>query len=213
MLRVSVVTPAVGEPITLDEARNYLRVNQTADDALIGDMISTARRYAENYISRVFLTQTLDIGYPDWPGGASAGYFDRRVREAGIGPNWLPGQASGVIEIPRSPLQSVVSVQYVDQAGVTQTLPSTEYQLRKSEPAQITPALNRAWPITHPQSIEPVIIRVVCGYGAASDVPRTIKAGMLLWLAHLYLNRGDVSAEPPQTVADLLSIEDFGRYG
>lgn len=40
------------EPVTLTEAKNYIRVDTDADDLLITNMIEQARIYLENYICR-----------------------------------------------------------------------------------------------------------------------------------------------------------------
>lgn len=40
------------EIITRDEAKNFMRVDTTADDDLIDDMIESARSYCENFISK-----------------------------------------------------------------------------------------------------------------------------------------------------------------
>ena len=45
----SVVTPAASEPITLTEAKNFLRVDGSDDDALITALISAAREMCEQY--------------------------------------------------------------------------------------------------------------------------------------------------------------------
>ena len=39
------------EPVTLAEARNYLRITNTQDDDLVASMITSARRQAEEYIN------------------------------------------------------------------------------------------------------------------------------------------------------------------
>ena len=40
------------EPVTLDEAKNWLRIDTTADDTLITNLIISARRKAERYLNR-----------------------------------------------------------------------------------------------------------------------------------------------------------------
>ena len=56
----SVVTPAASEPITLTEAKNFLRVDGSDDDALIGALISAAREMCEQYTRRILVTTTID---------------------------------------------------------------------------------------------------------------------------------------------------------
>ncbi|MFZ4124566.1 MAG: head-tail connector protein [Rickettsiales bacterium] len=63
------ITPPASEPVTLAEAKNYLRVEHTADDALIGLMITAARESAEAYLGTSFITQrwkmTVEDGLPE----------------------------------------------------------------------------------------------------------------------------------------------------
>ena len=49
------------EPITLEEAKNYLRIGNNADDTLITSQISAARELAENYLSRDILPRSRQV--------------------------------------------------------------------------------------------------------------------------------------------------------
>ena len=49
------------EPITLAEAKNYMRITNNVDDALITSQITAARELAENYISRDILPRTRQV--------------------------------------------------------------------------------------------------------------------------------------------------------
>jgi uncharacterized phiE125 gp8 family phage protein len=46
------IEPPASEPLSLAEAKNYLRVQHDADDALIAAMISAARMQAESRTRR-----------------------------------------------------------------------------------------------------------------------------------------------------------------
>lgn len=59
-----IITPAAGEPLSVASARSFLRVETTADDALIGTMISAARDIAEKLTGRLFAAQTLRVSFP-----------------------------------------------------------------------------------------------------------------------------------------------------
>ena len=63
------VTPPAVEPLTLQEAKDHLRVDHTDDDSLIDPMIKTARMYAEGKTRRALITQTWDWlldSFPAW---------------------------------------------------------------------------------------------------------------------------------------------------
>lgn len=49
------------EPITLDRAKQYLRVDAADDDVLIQGLITAAREYAEGFQNRVFVSPDPDV--------------------------------------------------------------------------------------------------------------------------------------------------------
>ena len=52
------ITPPAVEPITVADAKLWLKVDNEADDALIEVLISAAREYCEHYCNRAFIRQT-----------------------------------------------------------------------------------------------------------------------------------------------------------
>jgi uncharacterized phiE125 gp8 family phage protein len=63
-------TSATAEPLTLEEAKLHLRVENAEDDALIGTLISAAREAAETFLGRVIPERQFEIvldGYPETP--------------------------------------------------------------------------------------------------------------------------------------------------
>lgn len=167
-LRVT-VAPTV-EPVTLEEAKLHLRVDDdnTTEDDLIESLITVAREHAEAFTNRAFLQQTLRMKMDEFP---------------------------CVIQLPRPQLISVSSIQYVDTAGVTQTLSASLYRVDSdSDPARITPAYGQSWPST--QDITgAVTVTYVAGYGAAATaVPTGIRQAILMLIGTLYENREDIIA-------------------
>lgn len=49
------------EPITLERAKLYLRVDSGDDDTLIESLITAAREYAEGFQNRVFVSSDPDV--------------------------------------------------------------------------------------------------------------------------------------------------------
>jgi uncharacterized phage protein (predicted DNA packaging) len=47
--------------LTTAEAKNYLKIDTSADDTLISDMVDAATNYCENYLGLNFITQTIDV--------------------------------------------------------------------------------------------------------------------------------------------------------
>jgi len=160
---LKLVTAPIIEPVTLEEARVHCKVTSTAEDFLLELAIRAAREHAEAYTGRRFVTQTWD-------------YF-------------LDCLPIGEIELPYGPLVSVTSVKYFDEAGVEQTLATSEYQVdASSDPGRIAPAYGKSWPSARAQ-LNAVTVRFVCGYGGLASVPFSIKAAILLIVGHLFEHR------------------------
>lgn len=156
-------SPPSEEPITLQEARAHLRLDDGEDEYLQA-LITAARRHCEAFQGRVYVTQSWDL--------------------------YLNGFPSGYIRIPLPPLQEISSITYRDSSGELQTLDPSEYVVdRFREPGMLCPARGRSWPATYPE-INSVQICFVAGYGMAADVPREVKQAILLKLADLYEHRG-----------------------
>lgn len=159
-----VIDPPTSEPVTPAEAKASpsFRVVGATDDADITALIKTARETAEAITRRAFITQTLELV--------------------------LDGFPTGGIELYCPPIQSVTSIKYIDTDGVEQTLSSDLYDLDSdSEPGMVAPAYGESWPATQDQ-INAVRVRYVAGYGAAADVPASIKTWIKMRAGTLYDN-------------------------
>jgi uncharacterized phiE125 gp8 family phage protein len=177
-----VVTPADDEPISLAEAKVHLRLGDgTDEDALILDLISTAREMAEHYTGRALAPQTLEMALPAFPRCASA------------------------IELDMPPVTSVVSVKYTDTVGVEQTL-DPKYRLSAfGTQRNVMPTFGNSWPSTGCDP-EAVRIQYVAGYVACPDAARS---AMLLTIGALYEDRE--TAELPAGAEGLLdTIKVYG---
>ena len=178
------------EPLTLAEAKLFLRVDTTAENALITGMIVAARQFVETYTRRSLVTQTWDCKYQ--------GFMDTRRP----------------LYVPHAPLQSVTSITYLDEDGDAQTLDSSYYSVRTFS----GPTAGRGYvdlnddialPSLYTDALYPVTMRVVCGYGAAAAVPDGLKAALYLMLGDLYEQRQEtmtsVSSKTQTTMERLMS--------
>jgi hypothetical protein len=59
-------TPLLGEPVTLADMKNFLRVDFAHDDALIGDMITSARQEIENRLNISIVKQRIELFWPNY---------------------------------------------------------------------------------------------------------------------------------------------------
>lgn len=171
-LRLTVTDPlqTFTEPMALVDVKNYLRVDAgvTADDSLLGVMISAAREQAEIFQNRDLVQKQWDLSYDYWP--------EYRLRL-------------------RAPCVSVDLLQYIDLTGaVTAMVLTNDYVIDlKKEPAVITPPWNRSWPAFTPFPSSAILARFTSGY--APDDPfwtgpgSRVKIGMLLLISSWYDNR------------------------
>lgn len=167
MLALTVDTAPALEPVTEAEVREHLRIPPGGETALLTRLISTARQWAEEYLSRALITQTLVYRLDAWP--------------------------DGPIVVPRPTLQSVTSIVYVDAAGTETTWSSSDYETdAASEPARIQPVPTKSYPSLRSQ-LNAVRVTYVAGYGdARSDIPEPIRQAILLKITDLYTQRGSV---------------------
>lgn len=152
------------EPIATEDAKLHLRVDLPDEDHLIDAAVMAARTYAENFMRRKLITQTVQFT--------------------------MTGFCGPTVELPLAPIQSITSVQYVDSAGTLQTLDAADYQLVNSVfPARLAPAYGLTWPVVR-ADYDSVIITAVVGYGDDADtIPGDIMAALRLLLGHFYENR------------------------
>lgn len=204
MLNVQLVTPPAAEPVTLDQAKQHLRVDADDDDALITGLITAAREYAEKVTRRAFFNQTwsrsLDF-FPVWNA------VDRSRLPADRFsypyPTWFWDRLT--IELPHPRLVSVTSIVYTDSNGVEQTMPTDNYLVdTSSTPGRITPAPGMIWPWTNLNRPGNVKITFVAGsYGDGVETntcPQTIVQAMLLLIGAWYQNRESVSPLTLKTI-------------
>ena len=176
------LTPPATEPISLEDAKRHLRIEDSVseDDALVTVLIEAVRLWAETFTGRAFITQV----------------WERK----------LDGFC-GRIELPKPPVTAVTAIEYVDTDGVTQTLDPSLYRVSLptgpwAQPACIEPAYGQTWPSTRSVS-DAVTVRYTCGYGTSEDVPGNIIAAMKLRLGTLYEQRegvivGSIATPLPQ---------------
>ena len=181
---IQLVTPPTEEPVSLLEAKLHLRVDFDEDDMLIASLITAARQAAETLTGRQFTTarwkQVLDC----FPGPSLMGVPAGQAFT-------LPGHA---ILLAKAPVQSVVSINYLDMGSVNQTMPALTYTVDVAcEPARITPVFGQIWPVCLPQ-IGAVSVTFDAGYGTAAQVPEGIKSWIKLRVGSLYAHREEVAA-------------------
>lgn len=171
--------PAV-EPLSTAETKVYLRIDHSDEDTLVGSLIKVAREVCEKFTNRQLITATYTLKLPAFPASTDRIYFSR------------------------SPLQSITSITYYDENAVSQTLSSALYQVNTADIfGSVVPIYGEAWPTTEAGKENAVTITFKAGFGdAATNVPESLRTGMLMYVAHLYESR-EQSTPPPDMVTEL----------
>lgn len=189
MAGIKVITGPTSEQITMAEARLHLRLDDDGDsppshpdDAwLSGVGIPAARDYCERWMHRAIGPQMLELALDEFP-------------------------PTDPIELPGSPVLSVVSLKYTDAEGTVQTLATSAYDTDLySEPGLVTVVSGTSWP-TAKTMANAVKVRYTVGFSLTDDspllnpLPPSIKAAMLLVLGALYENRENSSEKAQQDI-------------
>jgi uncharacterized phiE125 gp8 family phage protein len=174
-MKLSIVTSATGEPVSVEEVKTHLRVESTDEDDYINSLIISARKIAENKIRRSLLPVTYKLVMDDF-----ASY-------------------SASIELPMPPLSTVssnITVKYVKDTTVlndTATVASTVYRIDYDcTPQRIYPIYGNEWPscvISSADRKDAVWVQYVSGYSNRSKVPEPIKLWIKMKVASMYENR------------------------
>lgn len=156
------------EPVSLDDAKAYLRLDSDDEDALVTTLVTAARLHVEGTTGRALLTQSWRLVLDDWP-------------------------SVGLLRLPVGPLQSLTAITAYDINGDPVTL-STDGALWDAQAAPsllYLPAGFGDGVVLRPfQAIE---IDYVAGYGTdPADVPATLRQALLLLVAYWFENRDAV---------------------
>ena len=153
-------TPPAAEPVTLSQAKAWLRVESGDDeDALITRLIGAARARAEWHTGRAFVTQGWTL--------------------------WLDGIGDGNVALPLPPLVAVTSVTLHGTDDGATVLDAAGYQVDAPGGRLVFAA-----PHPGLRAVNGVSIAFTAGYGDAASVPAPVRTAILQTIAWLYDHRG-----------------------
>jgi len=177
------------EPVFSTEAKLFLKVDDTTDDMLIWALITAARKAAEEYTGRAFITQTWELFLDGVGSGIPAEIED--AYEDVYRTEYVPSAFRSII-LPRPPAISITSIKYYDVDDAEHVWASTNYRLDSySEPGRVILTATGEWP-TDLRPQQGILVTYASGYGAAAvDVPEDIRTAIKRILAGLYENRQD----------------------
>lgn len=186
-------------PLSDNEIEQHLRRDSAGAEAdALALYKGAALDIVESYLRRPVMSTTYDVRFDDFP--------------CDDGSEYPYGVRRGPVALPFYPIIGSPTVTYVDTDGNVQTLNSSEYVVSAglSTPPELTPISGGAWPLTQIDRADSLRVAFSAGYTNASDVPKQLKAGILLTLHDLYTFRGSqitgtISSELPQNAERVLS--------
>lgn len=190
--RLNLDTAPASEPVALADLKTYLKIDDTADDDLLTDLITQVRQYLELYTSQAFIDQTWIAWFDSFP---FVTYDDLWWNGVIEGPSTLLTRGAD-LEVPLFPLSSVEYIKTYDTTNTGATFSTDYYIVRtysgmRARPGRIVLNEGYSWPINL-RAVDAVEIKFVAGYGTdASDVPQVIKRAIMEECAYRYTNRGE----------------------
>lgn len=166
------VTAAPSEtPISLAEAKDFIRVDNTDDDTIITRMINTATRKGEKYTNRVFVDTEFSAFYDSVESSCQEVYTFVQVR--------------------RAPLFALTTIE-ISVSGSFTALTGTIFKETNGYGRVLFPDGLSGFDT---DVAYPLKLTFTAGYGAEAAVPDQIKDALLEHVAFLYENRGDTEPE------------------
>jgi len=168
-MALTLTAPPGVEPVSLSDAKAWLRAGHGDEDGLIGDLIVSARARVEQETGLALIAQSWRWSLDAWP--------TRRLSAC--------GQA---VDLPIRPLISLEAVRTFENDGAASVHDPAEYRVEAGEPGRLVAVL----PFALPRPDRPaggIEIDFTAGFGpAAEDVPAPLREAILRLVAHAYSN-------------------------
>ena len=163
------LTPPALEPVSLADAKHFLRVAHDDDDDVIAALIAAARVHVEAQTRRALIEQTWRLVRDVWP-------------------------AAGRLPILPVPLIEVTAVRVFDADGPPHLLDVEDFDIDSvSAPAVL--GFERGAARAPGKLTAGIEVDIVVGYGdAPEDVPAPLRQAIRMLVAHWYENRGVIAA-------------------
>jgi uncharacterized phiE125 gp8 family phage protein len=167
MISYLLAGPAV-EPLTLAEAKAWLRVDGDAEDGLLATLIAAARIHLESTTGTALLAQSWRVVLDCWP-------------------------ADRVVRLPVAPLRSLTAIRAYDAEGEAHIVPLAQFQAETAvAPARLLlPATIDGMPALRERLGLEIDYKAGCAENAA-DVPQDLRQALLVLVAHWFENRDAV---------------------
>ena len=181
---LNIVDPSAVPPVTLDEAKEWLRVDGTDQDGTIDTLILAATEWAEGYTRRAFVDREIETTFGSFPAINVDAY------------------------LPKPPVGNITAITYVDSDGTAQVFDESTVTIEKlTGLARVNPD-EPDWP----QGVFSCEFVYTAGYGpTGGSVPEEIKTAILIATAQMFEVRVDqtfgAQASKPQTKASMILLQ------
>ena len=173
MMKTVLVTSSTGEPITLEELKNHLRImpGETEDDEYLRTLITMSRERVEEITNRKLMPQTWKLHLNNWPN-------------------------TDYIQLPYGRVRSVPStgIVYTNSTNNSTTFSSTAWSASTaSDPGRVYLEYDSDWPSSVTlDNKDPISVEFNCGYSSRGSIPASIKHAMKIICSDYYENRESV---------------------
>ena len=182
MTSILLIAPEI-EPLSLEEAKTFLRVETSDDDGLIAALIAAARLHIESQTQLALITQSWRLAFDCWP-------------------------RHGRIAVRPGPLKAVNAARVFDLGDNARAVDTRAFV--PDFGASVLAFMPWSVPRTT-RFAAGIEIDVTVGFGnAATDVPEPLRHAIRQLVAHWYDNRGLIAADAesaimPASVAALVA--------
>jgi len=201
------VTASTDSPaISTADMKNFLRVDNSDDDAVIAAYVSTATEAIKQHLRLALLTETFVLksdGFTE-PDG------DDRLIALGPGvhtasrPYILGG--GDTFDVPFPPLQSVTTVQTFDRSNDVSTYSNTKYEV-DLQSGRIYLNEGETWP-SDLRAQDAVKITYVAGYGSGS-IPDPMLQAIRSYVEQMYDGCEGMTAEVKRLLAPYRRMDEL----
>ena len=190
-MKLILIEQPTDEIISLEETKNYLRIDHDFDDDLLKMLIKSTRAAMETIIQKSIMVQIWEYTI-DHRSVSNSRYEKRDIANVSFGVITIP--------LPKSPVVDVLSIKMKGE-----TLETTTYYLEKIE--------NKCCVILNCKSLAskkinyPIVIRYKAGISdKAENIPYQLKLANLMLVANAYQERYSYSQNNviSQSVKELL---------
>jgi uncharacterized phiE125 gp8 family phage protein len=193
-VQLTLLTPPDHEPLcdpisgdVLPLLRAHVRSDLTEDEPTLRHYAAAAREVVETHEEVQLLTATWRLTAETWP-----------------------------TELPKRPVQEIISITYRDPSGTMQTLPLERIQTTKRHGwTLLRPVPGDTWPRLQRDRVDAVTIDFAAGWDI-DNVPKAYVQAMLLIIGEWYAQREDSSGQALHPISNsaraLLAQASSGVY-